>query len=396
VSRVLFAWELGEGLGHIGSFPLLAGYLRERGHEVGFALRDLGYADPVLGQGDWPLFQAPVSQRRKTNLPLAANFAEILPRVGYADADNLVGLIRAWRALFRLWRPDLVMFNHSPTALLAGRDLGFARVVQGTGFSCPAATQGRPVFPLWAPVAPDRSVEWERRLLEAIGGALERIGTPRLDGLADLVKADDTLLCTLPELDVYRGHRPGASYLGPVPSHTRGEAVDWPDGRRPRLFAYLKGSYGHLAALMDVLAGVDAAVLVYASGLTSEQAAKWSTGHVRVSARPVDTERLLGGCDLVICHGGHGTSADALLAGVPLLVLPIHVENWINGKCIAAAGVGLMVESGKDAPPFLALLRRLISDPSFRERARQIAGSHARLDRASRIAAMGERLVALL
>jgi hypothetical protein len=396
MSRVLFVWELGEGLGHLGRFPLLADYLRRHGHEVGFALRDLGAAEPVLGAGDWPLLQAPIALKRRANLPLAANYAELLARVGYADVDTLVGLLRAWRSLFRLWMPDLVVFDHAPTALLASRGLDLGRIVQGTGFSCPEVTAGRPAFPLWAPVPPERPAAWERQLIRNVGAALTRTGMPPMDGLAELLRADATLLCTLPELDFYRPHRPQARYFGPVPSRTSGVAMDWPGGRGPRLFAYLKAAYDHMPALMQVLASIDASVLVYVSGIAPGQAAKWTTGHLRVCSRPIDTAPLLADCDLTICHGGHGTAADALLAAVPLLILPLHVENWINGSCITAAGAGLMAGLDDRPPPFLSLLRRLLSAPSFRRRAGEIAAAHPQQSRERRIAALGDRLLAHL
>ena len=46
---------------------------------------------------------------------------------------------------------------------------------------------------------------------------------------------------------------------------------------------------------------------------------------------------------LVICHGGHGTVARALAAGVPLLCCP-HVGDMAeNSARVAWAGVGLML-----------------------------------------------------
>ncbi len=65
MARILVAWELGAGYGHLYAFPRLAHALRERGHEVLFALRDLARAERVLGNGEFVLLQAPIFKRHR-------------------------------------------------------------------------------------------------------------------------------------------------------------------------------------------------------------------------------------------------------------------------------------------------------------------------------------------
>ena len=45
MSGILCVWELGAGYGHLGRLLPVALQLRERGHEVVFALRDLTHAE---------------------------------------------------------------------------------------------------------------------------------------------------------------------------------------------------------------------------------------------------------------------------------------------------------------------------------------------------------------
>ena len=44
MSRILYAWELGGGGGHLNDLKIIGGALRSRGHEVCFALKDLAPA----------------------------------------------------------------------------------------------------------------------------------------------------------------------------------------------------------------------------------------------------------------------------------------------------------------------------------------------------------------
>ena len=85
--------------------------------------------------------------------------------------------------------------------------------------------------------------------------------------------------------------------------------------------------------------------------------------------------------DLVICHGGHGTLARALAAGVPVLCCPAVGDMAENGARVAWSGAGLMLPWRLLGPRALRLAaRRLLGDPGFAARATEIsawAAGHA-------------------
>jgi UDP:flavonoid glycosyltransferase YjiC (YdhE family) len=73
---------------------------------------------------------------------------------------------------------------------------------------------------------------------------------------------------------------------------------------------------------------------------------------------------------LVICHGGHGTVARALAAGVPILCCPHAGDMAENSARVAWAGVGLMLPWRLlGAAPLRWATRRILRDPTFRVRA---------------------------
>src|SRR5207248_6193842 len=57
----------------------------------------------------------------------------------------------AWRNLIRMVGPDLVIFDFSPTALLACRGLPVRRALIGSGFCCPPPAEGEEP---WAVIRP--------------------------------------------------------------------------------------------------------------------------------------------------------------------------------------------------------------------------------------------------
>jgi hypothetical protein len=89
MKTVLFAWELGGGLGHLYQFEPLARRLRARGYRLVYALRDLSQARALLGHASAELWQAPLwmAARRGDLAPIS--YAEMLMQFGYLERTAL-------------------------------------------------------------------------------------------------------------------------------------------------------------------------------------------------------------------------------------------------------------------------------------------------------------------
>jgi UDP:flavonoid glycosyltransferase YjiC (YdhE family) len=84
--------------------------------------------------------------------------------------------------------------------------------------------------------------------------------------------------------------------------------------------------------------------------------------------------------DLLIHHGGYGSSQTGLFAGTPAVIIPTYSERESNARRIAAAGAGEFVlpstdNSGRkkkiNAEELRFKIERVLSDPSYRENARR-------------------------
>ena len=108
MASVLYAWEFGAALGHIGTFLPIATTLRQHGHTVNWVVTHPHQAARLLHQAGFDWMQAPMRpEQRRDGPPL--NYGDILLRFGYADSDDLLGLVVAWRTLLQLPgtpRPD--------------------------------------------------------------------------------------------------------------------------------------------------------------------------------------------------------------------------------------------------------------------------------------------------
>ena len=80
----------------------------------------------------------------------------------------------------------------------------------------------------------------------------------------------------------------------------------------------------------------------------------------------------------VLCHGGSGTVLGALAAGVPMVVTPLFADQPANARSVEASGAGIAVIDGT-ADAVREALQKVLSDPTYRSKARQIAAEIAAL-----------------
>ena len=159
-------WELGAGLGHVQPLLSVAKALAGRGHQPVFAVKNLLEAAPLLGAEPFTVLQAPQWPPRPQGAKpfRASSYADILAIRGFADADELFPLVRAWQALIDLVRPDLIVCDHSPTLCLAAYR-SVPVVMIGTGFTVPPAEHSE-FPPLQPSVAPQMPQEHQSRQVD--------------------------------------------------------------------------------------------------------------------------------------------------------------------------------------------------------------------------------------
>jgi UDP:flavonoid glycosyltransferase YjiC (YdhE family) len=358
VSRILLAWELGTGFGHLGTFFALVPRLLERGHELHIAAREVAGAVKAVGTLSVAVHQSPVCLNSYGGLqepPL--NYAEILMRYGYLDPAMLRGLLAAWRSLQRAVGANVVIADHAPTALLAARSDGRPAAVIGSPFAVPPAAHPTPNMRPWVQVPAARLLDSDARVLAVINDVLPA-AVPRLPALHAMFDGAAQFFMGLPETDPY-GVRPGALYLGVTGRSSGAARPSWPAGDGPRVLAYLHGDYPHAQATIAALAAAGARTIVYVLGGSAAQLRAFAAAGVAVSAEPLDLDELLPGSDLCVSHG-LGTAIAALQAGVPLLMLPKQLENFLFALALQRMGVAALVNPEQPQPDIRAQLSEVL------------------------------------
>ena len=383
MARILYAWELGGGYGHIMRMDRVAGALMARGHSLTLAVRNLQRAGGHAEWRDVEIVQAPYAPDMGGRLPMAINYADILLRCGYATVNGLSGLVRGWLTLFKYVRPELVLTDHAPTAQFAARIAGLPATAIGTGFFVPPG--GAPMASLqpWQEIAEADLAKKDERALAAMNGVLQQFGTHindrPLERVADLYNPEVDVLCTFAEFDHY-GPRDDGGYFGPMFQLGGDTDEPWADMPEPRVFVYLNAVGKGFARVMQELVAAGFSTLVHARDIAPDKRRALESDRIRFAPKPLDLAWVAQHAKLVVCHGGPNTCSAVVLRGLPLLVFPEHLEQTLSGYRFTRQGVGLMQNPLNKKAMVQAALDKLVNEASFAEKARALADKYAGFD----------------
>ncbi|WP_018684185.1 glycosyltransferase [Actinokineospora enzanensis] len=289
-------------------------------------------------------------------------FGDVLPR----------STVATLRPVLAERRPDLVIYEAgAPGAAIAAAAEGVPAVCHGIGRGTMSNTTFRPQ-------------DWLSALAEEVG--VEYGGTPGFPG-------------GTPYLDIYplslQDPEHAAGYVSRIPLRPTafaepGELPDWVTEHREKLI-YLTlgtafGSASVLRAAIDGLAATGHRVLVAAGPTVPVD----SLGDVpaNVTVLPwVPQADLLPHTDLVVHHGGAGTTLGTAAVGVPQLVLPQGADQFVNADAISAHGSGRqLVGPGLTAEAVTAAADGLLADESATKLARSLADEIAAMPTPAEVA----------
>ena len=377
MKRILLTWELGSGLGHVAPLTAFGQHLSDTlDAEVWYCFQTLHEQIP------FPIYkrmlQAPPVHSARNPIGRPRTFSDMLHNIGFDNQNGLHGAFSAWRDIFSLVRPDVLVCEFSPVSLLASRGLPMARVQIGTGWYVPPPGVPVPAYRHLPGHGIERQRAMESAMLERVNQVLGEFDAPAMQSLTDFYhQVDLTALSTTPEFDHFDRVQP-PRYLGHAPAHPANpESLSWPPGDGPRIFAYLKPFRG-LTTLLKQLANGQYRVIIFAAEQAWETGRHFAGSQVKVSPRPVALDSVAD-ANLVISHAGHGLIHETLALELPMLLLPLHREQQVNAGNAREAGAALVVDCTgpePEAEAFETALDQLLGEPRFRQAAQACGRSH--------------------
>ncbi len=330
--RILLANELGGGWGHVWPWFATLEQLAHGHHWVSMAV----YAQPQEMDGapdGIAVLQAPPPPSAKGQSDHGVySWPQLLVQHGYADPHKTQPALQAWMALLQRHGVDHLIVDHAPLALMAAKILGIAVTEAGSGFVIPPASEPMPAFLPVRAQAVTQLRHAEDRLRANWLRLAQRTPASLLEGHARRV-------CSIAALDPY-GPRTGVDYLGPLPvscqkrSPSAGDC--WWHAHRGEILAYLKVHTPGLKEIMHALGRCGRKVLAVVPGLKTERI----QGNLRVTSAAVDLPACLETARLLVTNGGIHSTGLGLAARIPLMLVPMHAEQWLTAQRLVQHGWG--------------------------------------------------------
>lgn len=188
------------------------------------------------------------------------------------------------------------------------------------------------------------------------------------------------LIATLPALEVPRPDWPAeAVVVGPLHFEPTTTVLDVPDGTGPVIVVApstaVTGTQGLAELALEALIPgqtVPTGARVVVSRLAGRDASVPPWAVVGLGRQ----DALLSHADVVVGGGGHGLVAKALLAGVPMVLVPGGGDQWEISNRVVRQGSGRLVRP-LTAGSLTAAVDDVVSSPRYRDRAREAGESIA-------------------
>ncbi len=360
MATILLAWELGANAGHVHPLGAIAGELKKRGHNILIAVKDLAVGEKYLTPLSIDFVQAPVwGGYINPKTPPAINYAELLMRVGYLDANQVTGQIRSWINLIKMIQPDLILGDHSPSVLLAASIRKIKAAPMGPGFNTP------PVLPLMPSLQPqykfpkERFISSENNVLNVINVALKRCGGAPLKNLSEIFDSCCHYLLTFPECDHY-GVRKGTRYWGIVQSSMNAKEPVWPKLDGPKIYVYMQTNVKPFRSLLESLKQLGWPSLIVSRNISNEMVRSFKAPNLAFCNELLNLKSVAHQADVAVTNCNHGTTAELLQRGCKQLVIPLQVEQTMLAYRLSCQG--LLVASEQNNPSYSALIEKVHSD----------------------------------
>lgn len=383
--KLIYIWEYGSGLGHVSVFLSTAEMLRAEGWEVKFYLPRLGVgsreSSDILRSKQFEYDYVPGAQyRRKRDFSIKSH-VDLLMAIDSFSSEDVIGFyIDAWSDIFHHEQPDVVLNDFALLPGLVARVLGFKTLAVDAGYYYPDMKSDE-IIPFKATKHFDKNLADHhlQQILKNINQAFFSKGiSAHLKTLADIYKCDELLITNFPELcstEHEKHHFIGGNVR--CVSNEKFIEPSWPslDPKRPKVFCYLHLDQMPGAKLFQVALSMDwVDFIIYSPSVASRTINTSEKPHIHLVGQPVNLESILKETDAVICHGGVSLICQSLWRGKPVLAVPTHLEQKLNGDKLQELQYGLCISANEhDHDAIYQYIHTLLSDPQLKFNARSFS-----------------------
>lgn len=372
MSKIFF--EFSRGLGPLMRCLPIINRLRALGHHIMYFghpecrsyMEKLNYQhidiDVVMNIGD--------GNKKKNNW---VNADEFWGSFGFDNQDFLKTELAVWIEKVQEFNPDIIV-----------SDLGVFSSLVARILEIPLATVTQSCYHPRAMYKPQRY--WGKNQsvctesLEAINCVLKNYHAPLLYCFEEIFAGDITIIPGFPEFDKLtggNGKKDKVYYVGPIlwEGFKSESTFQLKQSDKIRIFCYGgqlidyagKSGLDLLTSIINMINDNDMEAII--STGSAESATRLSAQNPYQNIQIVDwmpIEEAYSKCNLVICHGGHGSCMGLFQFMVPGLILPTHSEREYNARLVEELGVGISIPYEKFSKERVRrAIVSILEDPSY-------------------------------
>lgn len=368
--RVQFS-PCGIGLGHVGRCLPIARKLEERGAQVLFST----YKDGTryVQQERFQVVEVPPIEF-VVKPDGTVDFKQSLVSIGpFLSSFTLLKQVEAEIDIMKAFKPDVVVSDSRASPLIAAKLLGIPDIC--------ILNQFQIIVP--------RRTRFLRLARLADAGTLAIIGK-LWTSVKRVLIPDYPQPYTLSagNLRIPNGYQKRVRLIGPIipvrpselPSQKRIRKKLGLSENKPVIFAPISGPVKERAYFTGVLRQIfkefpDDYQIVMSLGYPNASTEPIRKGNVIVYEWMPNRFEYLKACDLVVARAGHGTLAQSICYGKPIILVPTpsHTEQLNNAGRAVELGIAEMIEQDNlNKQTLLRAVQKLLRDKRFKDRMRQI------------------------
>jgi UDP:flavonoid glycosyltransferase YjiC (YdhE family) len=399
-------------LGPVSRLLPIAQELFQRGHEVAFSnreevpsllIRQAGFKNLPVIPSQWATVQP---SKKFTEVWNANQFAS---GSGFLDVDFVRAITLDYIKVLTEYNPDIVVDTWGFPACLAAKIL---RIPLVTITQADLHPDGKG-FVWWRQPPPDLP-----NPVPVVNEVLKEYQLPPLEEkMEELLMGDQVLIVGTPDTDPLP-ESSSVTYIGPLQGDTRAASLpDWIQElptNQPLVWVYsgnprYKDRPSKIDSIIVIRAGVAAlgneeVQLVLSTGYQPlPEEFKPLPPNIHYTAY-VPGFAMAQKSDLVVHHGGHGSTLTGLSAGTPAVIIPTYSERESNARRLASLGAGEFVlpqtdERGEkfiELDEFRGKVWRVLGDPRYKHNAQRAAKNAQQYGGANQAADLIERFAGQL
>jgi len=334
MATFLCAWEFGGGLGHLMRLKPIAEQLERLNHRVIFVVQNLSSASFLIEAG-FECLQAPILKPISCVSP-PNSMAQILARRGYSDTNKLEGMVHEWIKIYRRIKPDLILADYAPTAILSARKGRIPVAAIGSGFSFPPRDRWACNLRPW--LADESLIDIEKHIILNVNQVAKSQGFAGVDRVADFFYGDNNFIFDLQETDIYK--RSQSFYV--IEKHEPNGFLipKWKSKNKVKVAGYLKKGFKENHRIISALSKMDIEAKIVVPGMQSD--IHPNADNITLYRKPIDLSALISGSNAVLFHAG-STIKEVILKGKVSLLAPTQLEQFHYAQRMEKNGFGEMI-----------------------------------------------------